>query len=863
MAFDSNNNSPLTNGQTQPTPPLNDSNKPKGPTSPWEEDVPEEKPQVQQIGTLGSAAGSNNIPPQKEGIFVVPENIENQTALNVVEGSDFAKPIPEDSPVEEKVEEPVRNGAMDFNLSEAEPGIVQPVPSQPAQLDIASSGQEGETQKDNYDDLDIFGDIDSSSKNIAQDIKPAQTASPQPSTPILPVPAAVPQAVDNITAAPVAATASEIPAQPTISQTPPDLQGIIAPLPNTVVNTNISTPASEPPIIANPSSQTPPSQVADAAKPPKKSFLNNLLGKLRKNNPAPSKSAVPNQSRAVPLAAASDLIMQDPALETDARKRKFMIPLAVVGGVLAIFVFGIVLTESGVASFGFEKIYNAMGLEVIWGGLPKNAEKSLGFSLFSMKNKSGFKVTGDLKLTVNKDVESEITTPLVSLGNTPRTYLAVKPEKAILTVSDTTSDSTDGLGGLTTDWGASDTTTTDTTTDMSAVSDSSTATSSDSTSATSIDSSADTSSVTGDQTSTSATDQVLDSSYQSYQSSSKDVSATFDGFLSKDGNEVNLSIDKAGTSVVSLKNSADKLWVQSDKVKFNSNAEDGKWLEYTLSALQNKNLFETFFASDFSSISVQGQKSGNEKIDNVRCYHYVLDSIDLGESLSDLGISSDMIGSISGEVWIGVKDKLIRKINLAVTPASTSSVGAIELSLQINNYDAPGSFSEPNSGDIISDLAPFSSAASDLSGSSQTGTDSSATSDLSSTSTGTNTSTGTTAETSVATATVDTAAKNDETRKSDLQSLRNSLEAYYADNGKYPLSTTLTKLDTGSNILVSKLISNYISAIPKDPKDADGWFYGYKSIDGKSYYLTARLEVTTDPEIKTIDNIPLYFVYNE
>ncbi len=71
----------------------------------------------------------------------------------------------------------------------------------------------------------------------------------------------------------------------------------------------------------------------------------------------------------------------------------------------------------------------------------------------------------------------------------------------------------------------------------------------------------------------------------------------------------------------------------------------------------------------------------------------------------------------------------------------------------------------------------------------------------------------------------------DARRVTDLKSLQNGVELYYARNNQYP--NTLNDLLTAS-IGITKL--------PKDPASAANYFYSYMTADKQGYILAARLD---------------------
>ncbi len=86
---------------------------------------------------------------------------------------------------------------------------------------------------------------------------------------------------------------------------------------------------------------------------------------------------------------------------------------------------------------------------------------------------------------------------------------------------------------------------------------------------------------------------------------------------------------------------------------------------------------------------------------------------------------------------------------------------------------------------------------------------------------------------------------NDSRRKADLSQVQKALEAYYQDNGKYPLSSTGTPLyritvPPGSTTIDwGQSWQPYMNLLPKDPTASKNYVY-YST--GQSYYLYASLD---------------------
>lgn len=112
----------------------------------------------------------------------------------------------------------------------------------------------------------------------------------------------------------------------------------------------------------------------------------------------------------------------------------------------------------------------------------------------------------------------------------------------------------------------------------------------------------------------------------------------------------------------------------------------------------------------------------------------------------------------------------------------------------------------------------------------------------------------------------------DAQRVSEVKQIQNALELYRAQNGGFPLSTTLNAgavcgstvvamsawcndIDVTSWNLLKTALTSYISKLPKDPKpgtvgtdwggSANGGSYSYFSNDSRWYMLVYRLETRT------------------
>lgn len=391
---------------------------------------------------------------------------------------------------------------------------------------------------------------------------------------------------------------------------------------------------------------------------------------------------------------------------------------AFLGVLLVIFVGLIGLTEFGVLNLGLEKVYGAVGIEQLWGGLSKNPETALMRSFSTMKDHPNFKVQGSIDLTVDGGIASEITSPLISQD--------VIKESNIQTVSSNIKFKTNG------------------------------------------------------------------------ESSYADVSVTSD----------------LGQNNISIQNSSVKLYVLgNDKINFSNNTDPTKWVSYTLRGLKDKNIQNDLFKIDTTSgVSVQGSRLASEKVDGENCFHYKIDSLEPGNALSNFGITSDMVQSVSGEVWLGVKSKLIKKIVLKITTPTSSSVALINLDLTFYDYD------------VANEIAAIDNA-------------------------------------KLAT-TAEKVLVGDEKRKDDVNKILVALNKYKDANGVFPNSSNqLIPLNSSDNIVKSALIPAYLTVFPSDEKASSGWYYAYKS-DGLKCSVSARLENTSDTTGQLVNNVLLYIKYN-
>jgi hypothetical protein len=559
--------------------------------------------------------------------------------------------------------------------------------------------------------------------------------------------------------------------------------------------------------------QTPqpqPTSGLDSIKPAKDPFANVDIGQPRTDNresPTENRQPIAPQPQATTAQPAS---FELPKEKKKISFPKFKIPMVVSYIVAAVLLLAALtyLTELGILSIGLEKVYGLFQIETLWGGLPKNPERALAMSAIKMKENLDFKASGKVTLTVNKTIKSDITSPLVSTLGIPFALADINVSqgiKASLTASDSYYD--DYYDDATVDDSASDS-------------------SSSGSSSSSSSSSSDSSTSSSDSTSTQS--QSSGASYQTSEPTIKELSTEFNFTSSQDAAGADITIKKivGKDSTISVTGSEGSLYIKSDDIKFNAKSESGKWLKYSLADLASPNpVGDVMNIKTDNGFTIVGKRSGNERVSDARCYKYTLTEVELGDALSSVGITSDMIQSMNGAIWIGVKDHLMRKIELTIVPSVSSSVSRIDFEMEISEYGIESAISIPALTNIV-----------DVSGSSPS-------------------------VTAAAGASEPATLVGDDKRKSDLASVKTALESYKSKIGNYPVASSLDKLNNSASILKAALVPNYIDVLPTDPSDSLGWFYGYKS-DGKAYTLSTRLEDASDPSASKSGDIYLYYLSN-
>lgn len=495
--------------------------------------------------------------------------------------------------------------------------------------------------------------------------------------------------------------------------------------------------------------------------------------------------------------------------------------LIVLFSAISLFVFMIALTEMAILSIGLENVYGKVGLELLWGGLSQNADQALVKSFTQMQTQPNFEVSGNMTLGVDPSIESDIVTPIILTRSD--SFIAKSLQTAIFASLNKLSYEDDYYWYWDEDYDdSSDYEEVECLDDDCLNSDQSQTTTNQSTTTTLEQQTTGPSFLDYEDDSEETDQEVTSATVQNNQ-----IKVDFTGLFSSSGNETELKIGQSDK--IYLKNKDKKFYVKSNSFKFDQLAEDDKWLEYSFSKGSDLPVQEEIFTKgQDGEYFINGKRVGRERIDNVLTYKYTVSEMEIGNSLSALGVSASQIQKISGDFYIGVKDKLLRKVDLEVVLGTSTVITKINLSLNFKNYGNTESFISPSASEVIEVAEPKRALLDDVEEDDED----------------------------------EAQVSGDDKRKADLLAIKQALNDYKGVTGSFPRSAQLTRLDRSGNVLESALVSSYLTALPTDPKQSLGWYYGYKSVDGKSFSLSSRLEDVNDADGQSIDGIVLYFVYN-
>ena len=502
-------------------------------------------------------------------------------------------------------------------------------------------------------------------------------------------------------------------------------------------------------------------------------------------------------------------------------------PKVIIVAIIVVLLVGLTyFNETGVFSSGLEKVYGIFRLEALWGGLPADSQLALSQSFQKMQTEKSLKLDSEIKFTVNKSSESNITQPLLSLKNNPIYIIAL--QKAVLASSATSSVITQD------DQDATEIPTESPTVD--AVTDS-TSVNSDSASDSTTDQTTQTSTTTST-SSDSQTDQGTSASSTSNLTTVKEFSSSGKSYLSTEGATSQMEItDESGKkNDVSLYTQNSRLYVNSTGVDYSGSSKG--WVYFPLTSSNSQEILPAVFnKTNLSGFSVTGKRIGSGKFNGEPVYRYQV-NIKIGSLFENIGVTDEMVNSITGEIDISKKDQLIRYAELTITPSISSAITRIDAKVAFSDYNLSQSLTFPENATPV-------------------GTDQTSTQTTQSTTTALPYVAPSTTSTS-STASPDLFAR-DAQRKADLKSIELALISYFATNNKYP-STGGVEIQTRTpgNVLAKVLVPAYFTSLPVDPW-TDKYYYGYKS-DGNSYELNALLGNLSDTDGTIVGGNNLYII---
>lgn len=532
-----------------------------------------------------------------------------------------------------------------------------------------------------------------------------------------------------------------------------------------------------------------------AVTPPSPKGVQGLLGGLfgKKKTPAP---AVNSEGALVPPPIPN--VAPTPAIpKAEAKKANPVIKkvLILVPGLIVVFALATLLTEFGLLSIGAENVYGALGVEQLWGGLSTKTEMALGQSALTMQSHPDFKIDGKISITIDRAIKSDVVTPLLSLksGQSLTRDESINPaQKAIQTASDDYYFTTNGNSNANSNSNLNSNSNRNSNSNSNSIA----------TPPTNANSNSNTNANANSNTGVTAVEET---------SGTKVVEGIFSLKTSSTSNEAAIKLNDTSKSTVTLVNDSGKLLVKATgKVNYGS-TDETKWVVFNLDQLKDESIVANIFNLKVDSgFSVKGIRAGNEKVGDQRCYKYRIDSLEIGSSMADIGITSDMVPTLSGDVWIGIKDKLIHKMSIKITTPVSSAVRMVTVDANFSDFDVKNSVTKVATADQVSPQ--------NLTG--------------------------------------------DAKRKADVVALLAALKKYKDDNKSYPISIDLMKLNTSDNAVAKALVPRYLTSLPEDSKTADGWYYAYKSADGTKCSISSRLENATDPEGSQINGVLLYLKYS-
>ncbi len=475
-------------------------------------------------------------------------------------------------------------------------------------------------------------------------------------------------------------------------------------------------------------------------------------------------------------------------------------PKIIIVEIILVLLVGLTyFNETGFLSTGLEKVYGVVHLEALWGGLPADPQLAMIQSIQKMKYQQSFAVDSEIKFSVNKNSDSSVTKPLLSLRQPIYLFALDKAMLAVVDTGNQQSSTTTDSTSLTTD-----------------------------TSSISGGASTDQSSQSTANTSTSVTDTNGQDSQTSTSATTpdtgliKDFSSKANAYFSKDGAfaKIEINNESGKQSNLDLVEQNSKLYVKSTNVDFSGSEK--KWTTNNLPVNSGEILPLIFNSANLTGFSITGKRLGSGRVNNVPVYRYQV-NIKIGSLLENIGIKDDMINSIEGEIDIGKKDQLIYYLELVVTPGVSSSVTRVDLKAALKDFGSVQAIPVPEGSGELAVTTPAPTPAPTITGPSAG------------------------------------LLARDSQRKTDLRAIETALRSYFEAKGKYPnTSGKVIQTRTEGNILLKTLVPTYLSLLPVDPW-TDKYYYGYKS-DGSSYELTAVLGNNSDVEGTMTGGLNLFII---
>ncbi|MFA6422943.1 MAG: type II secretion system protein GspG [Patescibacteria group bacterium] len=480
-------------------------------------------------------------------------------------------------------------------------------------------------------------------------------------------------------------------------------------------------------------------------------------------------------------------------------------------------------TEEGYLNTGIDKYYSKIGLYNLWGGLPYDSKPAMAISALAMSDQKKMQIDGTTTITLSYTESSNIPYLTNFLNNNSSSQIAMADTGKVLgesialgNINDNTNSSINLNGNLNSNSGV----------DSELLNEN-------------INSSIPESPSSGNQK------YSVSMNYKvGLDNNNADASLNFD-LTSLSSNLDTLGLSSIATNAVrlDLKVVDDKLYFRIPALSLLIGSDNNKWYEFDLKDLTATTDYRGKVVTKISQagdVINSGEKTGSETIDGVKVNNYKLNinALKLAQLLTDsknvdtTGLETLNKVTVTADVSIAKKDHLIRKINIVTNYSDQGVTVETKNELLFSQYGAVTAITAPADDEIDSTgitglMSQIEAIFTD--GTSITGSRERA---------------------------------RDAVRKSDLRSLQAALEIYYEDNNAYPLSKSVVKTSDENNILTVLVSSNYLKTLPIDPVP-DKYYYGYKSVDGKSFELTAILEDITDTSGAMSGNFNIYKLTND